>query len=441
VTRPTSLLATLAVTAAAVLALETPRAATADADRYWPQWRGPHATGVSDHATPPVEWSETKNIRWKVRIPGRGSASPVVWGDRVYLLTAVPAGGGDEHAPRGGISPRVPHRYVLLALNRTDGSVAWQRVAREETPHEPSHNQFGTWASSSAVTDGTHIVASFESRGLYVYDMAGTLVWEKDLGDRRMRNEFGEGTSPALHGNTLVIQWDHQGQSFIVALDKRNGRELWRVDRDEIDSWSTPLIVEHGGRTQVVTNGMHKLRGYDLATGAVLWEAPGTTMNPIPSPVFGDGLVFLTSGFRGNNLKAIRLAEATGDLTATRAIAWTLDRDTPYVPSPLLYRGILYLLKSNNGLLSAFDARTGTPHYQTVRLEGAPNVFASPVAADGRVYIPSQDGTTMVLRHGTTFKALATNALDDRFDASMALVDDTIYLRGYRHLYAIAEDR
>ncbi|MDP1569183.1 MAG: PQQ-binding-like beta-propeller repeat protein [Vicinamibacterales bacterium] len=440
-TRPTTLLVTLAVTAAAVLALETPQAAVADAERYWPQWRGPHATGVSDHATPPVEWSETKNIRWKVRIPGRGSASPVVWGDRVYLLTAVPTDGGDEHAPRGGVAPRVPHRYVVLALNRADGTVAWQRVAREETPHEASHNQFGTWASSSAVTDGTHLVAYFESRGLYVYDMAGTLVWEKDLGDRRMRNEFGEGTSPALHGNTLVIQWDHQGQSFIVALDKRNGRELWRVERDEIDGWATPLIVAHGGQVQVVTNGMNKVRGYNLATGALLWEGPGTTMNPIPSPVHADGMVFLTSGFRGNNLKAIRLAEARGDLTTTRAIAWTLDRDTPYVPSPLLYRGVLYILKSNNGLLSAFDARTGTPHYQTQRLEGAPNVFASPVAADGRVYIPSQDGTTMVLRHGTTFEALATNALDDRFDASMALVDDTIYLRGYRHLYAIAEER
>lgn len=435
------LVAAAALGAVLMLTAGAPRAAVTDAERYWPQWRGPHATGVSTHATPPVEWSETTNIRWKIEVPGRGSASPVVWGDRLYLLTAVPTDGGDPHAPRGGISPRAPHRYLVLAINRAGGSIAWQRVANEETPHEASHNQFGTWASSSAVTDGQHVIAYFESRGLYVYDMAGTLVWQKDLGDKRMRNEFGEGTTPALHGNTLVIVWDHQGQSFIVALDKRDGRELWRVNRDEIDSWATPLIVEQGGRAQVIANGMSKVRGYDLATGALLWEAPGTTMNPIPSPVFGDGLVFVTAGFRGNNLKAIRLADAKGDLTGTNAIAWSVDRDTPYVPSPLLYDGILYILKSNNGLLSAFDAPTGAPFYQVQRLEGAPNVFSSPVGAAGRVYIPSQDGTTMVLKHGKTFEALATNALNDRFDASMALVDDTIYLRGYRNLYAIGEPR
>jgi len=408
-----------------------------DAERYWPQWRGPHATGVSKHANPPLEWSEKLNIRWKVAIPGRGSGTPVVWGDRLFVLTAVPV---DEAAaapvPRGG-TPGV-HRYTVMALDRGTGTVVWQHVAREEAPHEGTHREFGTYASSSAVTDGEHVIASFESRGLYAYDMDGKLVWQKDLGDKQMRNQFGEGTTPALHGNTVVVVWDHQGESFITALDKRTGEERWRAARDEIDSWATPLVVEHGGRAQVVTSGMNQVRSYDLETGTLLWYGDGLTMNPIPSPVAADGLVILTSGFRGNDLQAIRLAAAKDNVTGSAAIAWTLDRDTPYVPSPLLYDGILYLLKSNNGILSAFDAATGKPQYQLERLEGTPNVFASPVGAGGRIYIAGQGGATVVLQAGPAFKVLATNTLDDGFNASPALVDDTIFLRGHKYLYAIA---
>jgi outer membrane protein assembly factor BamB len=254
-----------------------------------------------------------------------------------------------------------------------------------------------------------------------------------------MRNQFGEGSSPALHGNLLVIVWDHQGESFITALDKRTGEERWRTARDEIDSWATPLVVETGGRAQVVTSGMKQVRSYDLETGALLWFGTGTTMNPIPSPVAADGLVILTAGFRGNDLKAVRLADAKGDITNTPAIVWTLNRDTPYVPSPLLYDGILYLLKSNNGLLSAFDASTGKPHYQVARLEGTPNVFASPVGAAGRVYVLGQEGTTLVLKHGASFEVLAQNKLDDGFNASPALADNEMYLRGFKSLYCIAE--
>ena len=237
----------------------------------------------------------------------------------------------------------------------------------------------------------------------------------------------------------MCIRDSHQGQSFIVALDKRTGKELWRQDRDEIDSWATPLVVTHGGRAQVVTGAMNRVRSYDLETGALVWHAPGLTMNPIPSPVAGHGLVFLTSGFRGNSLQAVRIAEASGDVTGSPAIVWTLDRDTPYVPSPLLYGDVLYVLKSNNGLLSAFEARTGKPLYRLERIEATPNVFASPVGAAGRIYVAGQDGTTAVLRHGPVLEVLAANPLDDRFDASPALVDDTIYLRGHRSLYAIAE--
>lgn len=398
-------------------------------------------TGVSKTAKPPVEWSETKNIKWKVEIPGRGSASPVVWGDRLYVLTAVPAGitGPAQHEPRGALPQRGVHQYKVMAIDRATGKTVWERVAREEEPHEAAHQDNGSWASSSAVTDGTHLFAYFESRGLYAYDMQGTLLWQADFGDKKMRNQFGEGSTPALYGKYLVVVWDHiPGPSFIVALDKATGQELWRTSRDEMDTWATPLVVEHAGRPQVIVNAMNRVRSYDLETGKIVWEGPGTTMNVIPSPVYGHGMVFVMSGFRGNNLKAIKLAEAKGDISTTGAIAWQLDRDTPYVPSPLLYDNILYFLKTNNGLLSAFDAVSGKPHYQALRMAKAPEVFASPVGADGRVYIVSRDGITTVIKHGTSYEVLAENTLDDGFDASPALVGNEIYLRGFRYLYRIS---
>ena len=373
--RAARVLITLVVLAVTLRAAPDPRQSAAGAtaaERFWPQWRGPHATGVSRFANPPTEWSETKNIRWKVEIPGRGSSSPVIWGDRMFVLSAIPIGpdGAAAHSPRGGVRPRDRYRFAVLAIDRRTGKTVWERTAREEQPHEATHQDNGTYASSSAITDGQRVYAWFESQGMYVYDMDGTLLWSKDLGDKVMRNQFGEGSTPVLSGDRLVIVWDHQGQSFIVSLDAASGRELWRVNREEIDTWATPLVAEHDGRRQVIAPGMRKIRAYDLDTGGVVWESKGVTMNPIPSPVFADGMVFVTSGFQGSNLKAIRLASAKGDITGTDSIVWTLDRDTPYVPSPLLYDGILYLLKTNSGILSAFEAskrETGTTSYSASR--------------------------------------------------------------------------
>ncbi len=432
-------------TALAAVALLSPvvpavQADQAGADRFWGQWRGPHTTGVSRTAIPPTEWSETHNIRWKVPIPGRSSSSPVVWNDRIFLLTSVAADPASVAglAPRGSVPAPSPHRFVVMAIDRKSGKTLWEQVVREETPHE-RHQENGTWASTSAVTDGEVVIASFESRGIYAFDLNGKKLWEKDLGDKRMRSQFGEGSTPALHGRHLVHVWDHQGESFIVALDKSTGNELWRQPRKEIDTWATPLITTVNGKAQVVVPAMNQIQAYDLETGAVVWYSTGLTMNPIPSPVVEDGLAILMSGFRGNSLKAVRLADAKGDITGTPAIAWSFDRDTPYVPSPLLYDGVLYMLKSNNGILTVFDARTGTQHYGLQRLEAAPNVFASPVGAAGRVYITGRDGATVVLRHGPKFEILATNTLDDGFDSSAALVDGELYLKGYRYLYCIAE--
>jgi outer membrane protein assembly factor BamB len=430
-------------------------------ERYWPQWRGPLLTGVAPKGDPPVEWSESKNVRWKVEIPGKGSATPVVWGDSIFVLTAIPtdkrpaaaaasptpaassAAPADpetarRRAPRSS-PPETIHEFVVLALDRKDGKVRWRRVVREERPHEGTHPT-GTWASSSAVTDGQRVYASFGSRGIYALDMRGNVVWEKDLGDMTTKLGFGEGSSPALHDGKLVLTWDHEGESFIVALDAKTGQEAWRQPRDERTSWATPLVVEHGGKAQVITSATSRVRSYDLASGALLWEAAGMTDNAIPSPVQANGVVYLTSGFRGNALLAVRLAEAKGDVSSGSAIAWRLDRDTPYVPSPLLYEDRLYLLKSNSGILSCLDAKTGERHYGEQRLEGVENVYASPVAAAGRVYVAGREGGTAVVQAGPEFKLLALNKLDDGFDASPVVVDGELYLRGARHLYRISRN-
>jgi outer membrane protein assembly factor BamB len=416
------------------------------ADRFWPQWRGPLATGAAPHARPPVEWSETKNVRWKVEVPGRGVSSPIVWRDLVIVTAAVPIAKAlprpSPPPPREGFAhpavslPGSAQAFEVLAYGRADGKLRWRRAVREEFPHEGTHKD-GTFASASAATDGERVYAFFGSRGLYALDMDGRVVWEKDLGDMTVKLGFGEGASPALHGDRLVLTWDHEGESFLVAFDARTGRELWRTPRAEKTTWATPLVVVQG-KPQVVTAASNRVRAYDLQDGALVWEAPGLTPNAIPTPVHGDGLLYLTSGFRGNALMAVKVAEAKGDLGAGPAIAWRYDQDTPYVPSPLLYAGGLYFLKGNSGILTRLDARTGEKQF-TERVATLQNVYASPVAADGRVYVVDRDGATAVLKAGPALQVLAVNTLEDGFDASPAVVDGELYLRGRRHLYAIAE--
>jgi outer membrane protein assembly factor BamB len=393
-----------------------------EALRNWPQWRGPLGTGEAPHGAPPLEWAEARNVRWKVELPGRGKSTPVIWRDRILLTTAVPKGDAQE--------------FVVMAVGRDDGGLRWSRRVRAEAPHEGTHAD-GSYAGGSVATDGERVYAYFGSRGLYALDLEGRPLWEKQLGRMRTRNAFGEGASPALHADTLVVNWDNEDADFILALDARTGRERWRRERDEPTTWATPHVVEQGGRAQVVVGGTNRVRSYDLLTGEQLWEAPGLTMNVIPSPVSADGLVYAMSGFRGNALRAVRLADARGVLTGPPGLAWSYERDTPYVPSPLLYRGALYFLKSNSGVLTCLDARSGEPRY-TQRLDAVPNVYASPVAADGRIYVLGRDGGAVVLAEGAQPRVLATNRLEDGFDASPAIVGEELYLRGIRHLYRIS---
>jgi len=428
----------------ALLALAGHADAPKGFDKNWHQWRGPNSTGAALFGNPPSEWSESKNIKWKVEIPGKGSATPVVWGDVMYLLSAVPtdkrAAAPAEAAPQrgpGGGRPEFVQQFTVIAVNRKDGKILWQKVVKEEVPHEGGHPT-NSWASGSAVTDGEMVYAHFGSEGLYALDLKGNIKWQASFGKMTTRNAFGEGSTPALYGDTLVVLWDHEGDDFIFALNKKTGKEMWRTPRNESTTWTTPLIVEANGKPQVIVASTSRVFSYDLATGATVWEGPGLTPNSIPSPVYADGIVYLTSGYRGSALYAVKLAEAKGDITNTPAILWKYDRDTPYVPSPLLYGNELYFLKSNNGVLSVFNAKTGEKLYGEQRLEEVPNVYASPVGAGGKVYIAGREGATAVIERGGTFKLLSVNKLDDGFDASPVVIGDELYLRGKKNLYCIA---
>ena len=431
-----------------------------NAASQWPSWRGPQANGVATDAHPPIQWSETNHVQWKVALPGRGSSTPILWDDQVFILTAIPTGpeaaaetadasgqppDRSERPRRGGGGggggmvdrPTRAQQFTVLSFDRKTGKQRWTQSPRTQLPHEGHHKDHG-FASASPVTDGKHLIVSFGSFGLYGYDLKGKLLWEKDLGDMRTRNSFGEGSSPALDGNTVVVLWDHEGDDFIVALDKRDGRELWRQTRDEPTGWCTPLIVSYGGRKQVIVNGTNKIRSYDLKDGKLLWECAGQTVNAIPSAVASQDRVFVMSGYRGNALQALRL-DRSGDLTGTDGIVWSHAKSTPYVPSPLLVSDTLYFISNNSALLSAFDAVTGKAHFEAERLDGLNGVYASPVAADGRIYVVGRDGNTAVLRHGSRLEVLAKNHLEDGFDASPAIVGRQIFLRGRQSLYCISE--
>jgi len=412
--------------------------------RYWPQWRGPLANGVAPDANPPVEWSEQKNIRWKIALPGKGHSSPIVFGDSVFLTAAVPVGEAlpPVHDSAPGVHDSVPvthrHQFVVLAVSRRDGKVLWQKVLREEFPHEGGHVT-GSLASNSPVTDGERLYVFLGSRGLHCLDMKGELQWQKDLGRMQTLHSHGEGSSPVLHGDTLIVNWDHEGDSFLYAFDKRTGRQIWKVSRDEKTSWATPLVVEVDGKPQVIVSATKRVRGYDLATGALVWECAGLTDNVVSSPVHAGGMLIAGNSYYRQAMLGIRLAGAKGDITGTERVAWELNRLTPYVSSPLLYDDTLYHLRHNQNILVRLDPKTGQPRGEPLRLDGIRDfIFSSPVGAAGRIYVTARDGRTVVLRHDVKNETLAVIELEDSFSASPALVDRELYLRGERFLYCIA---
>ncbi len=406
----------------------------------WHQWRGPRADGVSPHGRPAVRWSPIHNLAWRVDLPGRGSSTPIVWGERIFLLTAVPT---DRPAdppvpadPRSKTRPPAQYfRFSVLCLNRATGRTIWQRTVNESVPHEGRHPTNG-YASASPTTDGTHLYVSFGSRGIYCLDQNGNTVWKRNLGRMRTRYGWGEATSPALHGDSLVVNWDHEDQSFLVVLDKRTGQTRWKLDREEPTTWATPLIVQSAGKSQIVVSGTRRVRSYDLVDGALIWQCGGQTVNAIPSPLAASGVVYCMSGYRGAYACAIPL-NSTGDLTDTDRILWRHDQGTPYVPSPVLDQGRIYFTRSNTGLLTCLDAQSGKPLFTRKRLPGISGMYASPVVADGRIYFVGRDGTTTVIRAGREFEVLATNRLNVPIDASPAIVGEQLYLRASSALYCI----
>ena len=413
----------------------------------WPVWRGPLATGAAPEATPPTEWTEARNIRWKVRVPGDGTASPIVVGDVVFVLTAVDTGRVDPSLPRpedqpkrvfGITHPNTTYRFEVHRLDAATGATVWSKVAFEKIPHEGHHGD-ASFASASPVCDGRRVVAWFGSAGLACYTRDGQQLWTRDLGPAYVGASLGEGASPALHGDRLVVVRDQARQSTIHCLDADTGQTIWEHDRDEPNNWATPLITTHAGTTQVITAGTNAVRAYRLDDGELLWQCRGLSENVTPSPVrFGDTVICM-SGYQGFSAMAISLA-ARGDVTGTDAVVWSLDRDTPYVPSPVLLENRLYVLKSSSGVLSCFDAATGKTLVPRRRLPETPNIYASPVAANGHVYVCGRNGITSVFRDDGQLTLVAHNVLDGRVDASPAIAGDAMYLRTRQFLYCLADE-
>lgn len=461
-----------ALSSAVLCALFSFEIASAD---NWPTWRGPDDNGMAV-GDAPLHWSDTTNIRWRAEIPGRGHSSPIVWGDRVFLTTAIPTSvvpeeelrgpGGrprpdgppprregrpegregppsrGEGPPRGGGPPRraqAEHEFVLLCLDRNTGDVLWQRTVLKAVPHQGYRPGEGSFASESPVTDGRHVIAYFGSRGIYCYDLDGNLVWKRELGVKmEIHHEYGEGTSPVLDGETLFIKADHEGQSFLMALNKSTGEEIWRVTRDEYTSFSVPLVVDHEGRKQVITAASNRVRSYDYDTGELIWECGGLGQNSIPAPVAANGIVYVMTGYEQPKLMAIRLG-GKGDITDSDFVLWSTDRYTAYVPSPLLTDGKLYVVR-DAGFISAYVAATGEAIYKSARMPVGHTFKSSPVGVNGKIYLASEQNDVLVLSMGDEPKVLALNTLGDQaFVASPAIVDGEIFLRGSSALFCISE--
>jgi outer membrane protein assembly factor BamB len=407
----------------------------------WPTWRGPTGNGIaSADARPPLEWSETKNVRWKAELAGLGNSSPVVRGDFLYLTSALELAAEDPARAQPGPPATGMHRFVVLALERKTGKVAWQTTVGEGTPREKGHVT-GSHASASVTIAGERLVAFFGSHGLYVLDLAGKVLWSKDLGDMETLAAFGEGSTPVVHGNTIVVQWDEEKPSFTAAFELDSGKELWRQARKTDSSWGSPLVANVGGKPQVILTGSDTTRAYDLATGAPLWSSAGMSKNPVNSPLVHEGLLFVMSNYQGDVIQAIDLESARGEVGEENGLVWTRKRDASYVPNPLALDGRLYFLRDSVGILNCVAAATGEEHFMGARLAGAKTVHASPIAAAGRIYVTAREGSTHVVKAADKFELLATNQLDDVFDATPAFVGDAIYQRGRTFLYCLAEAR
>jgi outer membrane protein assembly factor BamB len=411
----------------------------------WPQWRGPLNTGSALKGNPPVEFGESKNLKWKTEIPGKGHATPVVWGDKIIVQTAVATGEISPDAPEtaGEGSRMAPnqtnliHEFKVLLVDRNNGNILWETLVTREWPQENTH-ELGSWSSNSPCTDGEKIYAWFGSRGIYCLDFDGNILWKRDFGQMQKHMSFGEGSSPYLYNDKLFILWDHEGESHIFALNKNTGETEWQAERDERSSWSSPFVVEINGQIQVITSATTQVRAYDYRTGEVIWTTTGLTRNVIPNPIYADGILYVMSGFRGSALQAIDLKKAQGDIAGTNVVLWTYNQNTPYTPQPVLLDGKLYFLRVNNGFLTCLDAKTGQPYYENERLGDISTLYSSPTGVTDRLYIAAEN-VVMVIKAGEKFEILASNPVNDNFHASPVVVGNELILRGFKSLYCFTE--
>jgi outer membrane protein assembly factor BamB len=434
---------------AASLAAQTPRSDS------WPSFRGDRAAGVAEGQNLPERWDAEKGVgvKWKTAIPGLAHSSPVVWGERVYVTTAVSSRGGDSfrHGLYGdgdASDDRSPQQWKLYALDRRSGRVVWERTAYEGVPREKRHMK-ASYANATPATDGRVVVAFFGSQGLYAYDTAGRLLWKKDLGVLNAgaydlpEYEWGTASSPVIYKDMVVVQCDTQKDSFLLAADLKTGKTLWKTAREELPSWGTPTVYDGKARTEIVTNASNFIRGYDPATGKELWRLGGSSKITAPTPVYSGDLIVVASGRRPEAPIFVIRAGASGnitlakDQTSNRSVAWSRQQRGSYMPTPLIYGQYLYVL-SNQGVFDCYDLKTGAEVYRQHLPHKGGGFSASPVAADGRIYLPSEDGDIFVVKAGAQYELLATNPSGELLMATPAIASGTMFVRTQHHVFAVS---
>ena len=422
----------------------------------WPSFRGANASGVADGKPTATSWDATKgtNILWKTPIPGLAHASPVVWGDKVFVTTAVSSKGGEyfRHGLYGDVDmdkDTSPHTWHVYAIDKRTGKIIWDRIAHEGVPKIKRHIK-STHASSTPATDGNYVVAFFGSEGLFCYDLKGKLIWKKDLGLLDTGwfydpdYQWGTASSPIIYKNMVIVQCDVQKNSFIAAYDLKDGKQLWMTPREEIPSWGTPTIYEGPARVELITNATRAVRAYDPMTGKELWRLVGNPEVTATTPITGHGLIFICNSYRPNQpIYAIR-AGATGDIslkpneTTNQHVAWSMQRGGTYMPSPLIYGEYLYTC-ANQGVMACYNPKTGERLYQQRIGDKGGSYSASPVAADGKIYLSSEDGEIFVVKAGAKYELLATNQMGEVLMATPAISDGMIFVRGRNNVFAIAD--
>jgi outer membrane protein assembly factor BamB len=416
----------------------------------WPSFRGPGATGVLDTArNVPISWDVAahRNVAWSTAIPGLGHSSPIVWGDRIFVTTAVSSDPKSvfQYPLTGQLDQRTDlarHQFKIYCLDKRTGKILWEKVAAELEPRVARHPH-NSYASATPATDGKRVVAFFGSEGLYAFDLEGKLLWKQDVGPLDQgafdvpEYKWGSASSPIIYKDLVIVQCDQQKGSFLAAFDASTGKPVWRTQREALPSWSTPTVYEGGERAELATNGAEYFRGYDPRTGAELWRIKGTSMISVPTPFAAHGLIYLASGYYRFIQPIVALKPgATGDVPVER-VAWRTEKGAPYLPTPIVYGDYFYSF-NHRGILTVYNAKTGEQIYEQ-RLGAGGAFAASPVAAGGRLYSASEDGEVYVVKAGPAFELLATNKMDEVVMATPALADGMLIIRGLNHLFGIAQ--